>query len=65
MYLSIMVVVGKVKKSVLNVYKEYPQLYIARQAFKLFISLLSMLGAIYGVDIIKFKKEVIIKGLYQ
>ena len=65
MYLSIMVVAGKVKKGVLNVYKEYPWLYIARQAFKLSISLLLILGAIYSIDIIKFKKEVIIKGLYQ
>ena len=55
---------GKVKKGVLNVCEEYRWLYITRWAFKLFISLLLMLGAIYSVDIIEFKKEVIIKGLY-
>ena len=65
MYLSIVIVAGKVKKGVLNIYKEYPQLHIAKQAFKLSISLLLMLGAICGVDIIEFKKEVVIKGLYQ
>ena len=59
-----MVVAGKVKKGVLNVCEEYPWLYIARWAFKLSASLLLMLGAIYSIDIIKFKKEVVIKGLY-
>ena len=59
-----MVVAGKVKKGVLNVCEEYPWLHIARWAFKLSASLLSMLGAIYSIDIIKFKKEVVIKGLY-
>ena len=65
MYLSIVVVAGKVKKGILNVCEEYPWLYINRQAFKSSISLLLMLGAIYSVDIIELKKEVIIKGLYQ
>ena len=54
MYLFIVVVGGKVKKGVLKVYEEYPQLYIAKQAFKLSVSLLLMLGAIYSVDIIEF-----------
>ena len=65
MYFSIIVVLGKVKKGVLKVYKESYQIYITRQAFRLSISLLLMPEAICGVDMIKFKKEVVIKGLYQ
>ena len=57
-------VLGKVKKGVLKVCEEYHWLYITRWAFRLSIPLLLMLEAIYSVDIIEFKKEVIIKGLY-
>ena len=64
MYFSIIVVLGKVKKGVLKVCEECHWLYIARWAFRLSVSLLLILGAIYSVDIIKFKKKVIIKGLY-
>ena len=64
MYFSVVVVLGKVKKGVLKVCEEYCQFYIAKQAFRLSVSLLLMLEAICGVDIIEFKKEVVIKGLY-
>jgi hypothetical protein len=64
MYLSVVVVAGKVKKGVSNVCEEYPWLHIARWAFKSSASLLSMPGAICGVDMIEFKKEVVIRGLY-
>ena len=55
---------GKVKKGILKIYKEYCWLYIARWAFRLSIFLLLMPEAICGVNIIEFKKEIIIKGLY-
>jgi len=64
MYFSVVVVLGKVKKGVLKVYKECRWLYITRWAFRSSASLLLMPEAICSVDIIKFKKEVVIKGLY-
>ena len=64
MYFFVIVVLGKVKKGVLKIYKEYRQFYIARWAFRLFIFLLLIPEAIYSINIIKFKKEVVIKGLY-
>ena len=64
MYFSIIVVLGKVKKGVLKIYKEYHWLYITKWAFKSSASLLLMLEAIYSINMIKFKKKVVIKGLY-
>ena len=64
MYFSIVVVLGKVKKGVLKVYKECRWLHIAKWAFRLFTSLLLISKAIYSINMIKFKKQVIIKGLY-
>ena len=64
MYFFIIVVLGKVKKGVLKICKKYYWFYIARWAFRSSISLLLILETICGVNIIKFKKEVIIKRLY-
>ena len=64
MYFFVIIVLGKVKKGVLKICKEYCWLYVARWAFRLSTSLLLILEAICGIDIIEFKKEVVIKGLY-
>ena len=64
MYFFIVVVLGKVKKGVLKICEEYRWLHVARWAFRSSASLLSMPEAICGVDMIEFKKEVVIKGLY-